>query len=96
MLLHLKFCIEWFELNSKGNSKYIWKMLWKIGKEKEKDFFSLFSFWPISARVSLSLGLTGSQPSNARPRLLLTPRVAHSPLPAFPLGPSPASHHWPS
>jgi hypothetical protein len=54
MLLHLNFCIEWFDLNSKEDSKYIWKMLWKIGKEKENDFSLLVAFGPALAQPSLA------------------------------------------
>jgi hypothetical protein len=43
MLLHWNICIEWFELNSKGNSKSFCKMLWKIGKGKRKGFSMLIS-----------------------------------------------------
>jgi hypothetical protein len=49
MLLHLNFCIEWFDSNSKEDSKSFGKWLWKIGKEKGKDFSLLVAFGPALA-----------------------------------------------
>jgi hypothetical protein len=46
MLLHLNFCIEWFESNSKEDSNFFGKCFEKLEKEKEKDFSSLSAFGP--------------------------------------------------
>jgi hypothetical protein len=43
MLLHLNFCIEWFELNSKEDSKSFGKCFEILEKEKEKGFSLLIS-----------------------------------------------------
>jgi hypothetical protein len=40
MLLHLNFCIEWFESNSKEDSKSFWKMALKNWKRKKRIFLS--------------------------------------------------------
>jgi hypothetical protein len=81
MLLHLKFCIEWFELNSKGNSKYIWKMLWKIRKRKKKKEIISYSVSGPAAERSSLLGRPGRSPA-ARARVCFFRRAAH--LPSFP------------
>jgi hypothetical protein len=75
MLLHLNFCIEWFDSNSKEDSKSFGKWLWKIGKkEKREGNPILFGFWPSSARA-LCLGPSRSQPSTLRVcRVRLPPR----------------------
>jgi hypothetical protein len=72
MLLHWNFCIEWFELNSKGNSKSFWKMLWKIGKGKKKRIFCAhFSCGPAAERIS-------SWPSPARGRQRAPPALSRA------------------
>jgi hypothetical protein len=46
MLLHLKFCIEWFELNSKWISKSLENGFEKLEKRKRKGYYfpsSVFS-----------------------------------------------------
>jgi hypothetical protein len=80
MLLHLNFCIEWFDSNSKEDSKYFENALKCCEKKKKRKFFSLSAFGP-------------AQPSSHRsPAACLPPaRVARLPFPVSPLGPSPAS-----
>jgi hypothetical protein len=103
VLLHLNFCIEWFDSNSKEDSKSFGKWLWKIGKkEKREGNPILFGFWPSSARA-LCLGTSRSQPSSLHVcRVRLPPRCqprrstllpAHGPSPA--VGPARAAFSFP-
>jgi hypothetical protein len=46
MLLHLNFCIEWFELNSKEDSKSFGKCFEILEKKKKKRKSSPIRFWP--------------------------------------------------
>jgi hypothetical protein len=43
MLLHLNFCIEWFDSNSKEDSKSFEKC---CKKKKKRNFFLLSAFGP--------------------------------------------------
>jgi hypothetical protein len=87
MLLHLNFCIDWFESNSKENSKSFWKMLWKIGKRK-KGFPLLIGFGP-----ALWPSLILLRSPAVRPRLLLTTR---DPFPSPPLPAWAEPSQWPN
>jgi hypothetical protein len=84
MLLHLNFCIEWFDSNSKEDSKFHLKMLWNLEKEKENVF--LFLPWHLARRPN--------QQPTARPPFL-TARGCFLLL-HVPLGLSPSSAAGPA
>jgi hypothetical protein len=79
MLLHLNFCIEWFESNSKEDSKSFLENALKIWKRKKRKVNHLLS---VMAQLS-------PQPSSVP----LRPRPHARPVSFFPasrFGPSPA------
>jgi hypothetical protein len=67
MLLHWNFCIEWFDSNSKEDSKQFENALKYFKRKKKKSFTSLPSFRPVKPS-SLP---ARPQPTIAAARLLL-------------------------
>jgi hypothetical protein len=89
MLLHLNFCIEWFDSNSKYDSKAFENALNYLKRKKKRDFILLPSFRPVKP----SSPPARPQAHHRRGRLLLRAwAVSARAAPRFPhLGPSLAS-----